>query len=548
MEVHSTVAYIKNIQKLYFRLIGLGANGYPHIRGLGYDTETTWESLYSNDMSQLDDFIIYYYIGRDFAYIQDKKILVCTITCDPINDLYMRENDYSSRVPFANTKFPQHKDFADCFVSNMYFCTKGSALMLGHFECLLRTNQNPFLYEKLLPSKPKLPFKNHYKLLFDYLLGNTKDAKEIRARLISNYIEYDFDSPDSVQKLADTFCVGICVINMKSQFEYTKYMILPELPEINPIPIVKLITYGYYTCVLYSNTQNEYDGFDENGKIKKSYENEMILDSFYIVEEKSKTTNYEIFDIVNKLSECFLNENDKNSIEKLNEVITLIESNDESNGSLSNSVKCLKKAIDKIKQKSLSSQTPEMPSRKIMTPVNTINKITSPSANIQLSKIDKQYEYPQKVHNIKDKITNASKISTNNKIQFIINSNQISPAIQITNFNSMFEIFSTPSTSIDLKSNESENLQKQDEISKLDACNKLKTVQFSHNTCLICQECINSINDKNPKCYECGKIINSGVMDKKELTCGLCGYVGKIYAMPCDCLICENCCKNKNHK
>lgn len=563
----------------FYKLIGLGASGYPYFEGPNFKDEYPWDRVFSEDMRQIGDFFIYYYIGRDFIFNQQLQCFICTISYYPAKDLYYKESNYTVRIPFRQTKFPQHADFSDNFVSNIYFCTKESAILLGHFEFLIRTQLNSCLLEKLLPKKPMLPFRNHFRNLFEYLLGTSEEDKAKRASLLSQYTKYRLEKPSSIQKLADAFSVGICVISIKSENKYKKYTFLPELPEINPIPLIKLITYGNYTCVLYSNAQNEFDGFDENGVIVKSYQNETLPETFYCA-EKSLSYNPLLLEIIDKLVLCIKPDNDKKTNDLINEIVGKIESDEEFSTNMMKTVKILKDKMISAKQKSQPKQVDKVEDNNIKSSIpqaTGFNKNHMVTTQNKTSNDRPQNRFANNFLPASERMVNIPDMSHRSKSPMILPTSKMSDIqCQIYNANALMrrpidnqKEYTKPSVSSQPDKNYNEELKIKSENVKAfimentlanpllkrnicGGCEKVKKCENIHSNCSMCQDCMLQCIEINvKKCFICTKTLEERVVKqvcaRKEWTCDNCGKNGRIKRMSCRCFLCEVSCLNKPH-
>ena len=61
-------------------------------------------------------------------------------------------------------------------------------------------------------------------------------------------------------------------------------MILPKCPEVNPIPVMKLLLCGDNVFLYYSTEENRIDGYNERGII--FWGNKMLIFVWYQVKEK----------------------------------------------------------------------------------------------------------------------------------------------------------------------------------------------------------------------------------------------------------------------
>ncbi|OMJ78380.1 hypothetical protein SteCoe_21811 [Stentor coeruleus] len=580
----------------------ISENGYPIVKGPEYCNEVNWNTFRDQKLNIIPEYCLYMYISKKFIYNSELKAFEAKTNFEPYSKLFLEElKTLNSRVPFEKTLISKYPDFEGGFVSNCYFCNLESSLMLGLFDCLLRSKYNKELLEKLELTGSRAIFNNHFKSIYEFLISSNNTTRDFKIRLAKRLSKYSLKEPSMVQCFSDDFNVGVVVYYYhKKSAKYKKFMILPQYPEITPVPLIQLIKYSRYTCVFYSELQNQLDGFNEIGTLEKSSESESIPFSFYTAENQDTYNENHHIDTIGNLCKL-VNEISKEKKDKI-KIINIFDSisktlEDESNKSetFKDSLKTLKQAreslnkvlmiIDEENDKSSKVIAMKNPSQKKSIKKSLSVYDTDSVANasrfprlldngLPISSSPK-YDYNFSLQGSKQYFTPNSPLSSSNS-QFYINS---SANIPVSNYEQLPEInyrinpigsaFNGLASPANYQYDQRKNLLNQNLI-KNDpsapnilssnplgltssnkketclSCNQKKICFTIHNNCKMCQGCIISIfHSDKPKCYVCGHRVEGlkkTVFIKLTFSCESCKNILKNPELnSCGCVLCAGC-------
>lgn len=580
----------------------ISENGIPIVKGPDYNNEVNWNNFRDQNLNIISENCLYIYISKKFIYDSEISAFVAKTNFEPYSKLFLEElKNLNSRVSFEKTFIPKHPDFQGGFVSNYYFCILESSLMLGLFDCLLRSRYNKGLLEKLELTGCRTKFNNHFKSVYEFLTSSDNATRNFKISLAQKLSKYSLKEPSKLQSFSDDFNIGVVVYNFhKKSGKYRKFMILPQYPEITTIPMIQLIKYSRYACVFYSELQNQLDGFDGSGIIEKSSENETIPFSFYIAENQDGPDKNHHIDTIGKLcnlvNELTKEKKDKVKIMKIFDNISkTLEDGSSGVGVFKDCLQTLKQARDDLSGVLLTMEEENEKVIKAIAMRNSSQKISirkslliqdpdavpSPSRFPRLLDIglpnnqSPKYEYNINSQGSKQNFNPNSPPNYSNT-PFYINYNPNTPSSnseqfpginnRINPFMPVFNGFASPAIS---QNDQRKNLPIQN-IIKNDSstsnvlssnafgiassnkkesclsCSQKKLCFTIHNNCKMCQGCIVSIfHSEKPKCYVCGNRVENlrkAVFNKISFSCDSCkNSLKNPEASTCGCVLCAGC-------
>ncbi|OMJ89238.1 hypothetical protein SteCoe_8626 [Stentor coeruleus] len=538
------------------KLIGITTEGQILLKSSKSESLIPLSLLCNHQGLPIKDFVLYFYIGKGFSFNTETKTLNTDFDYTYLVDLYKKDHVFSSRVCFKDTKLPQHQDFIDFFVSNKYFCTKEAAIMLGFLESVVRFGASEDILNKLVPER-KIILKDNFKDIFELIFPDGKEDIFFRLNFLAKYIEYDLNNPGSVQKLADNLSIGITILSLKCQNNYSKYTILPSKPEMLPIPIIKLLTHKDSVFLLYSNNENYIDGYDDQGNIKKLYTHQGCPESFYPIKNIIKpnlpneiltSLSYVIKDL------CHFTRDELNLANKLEKVIEKLQPNN------SDLEKCLrnfqeaKNFLSKKRQSSLSriKNLPQITDKKVPTNSKSFEKLEKKRflSPVILKSTDKNMSVP----------LSQSSISPTNPISININpSPSPLPIMRETKGKNYTIKTGNPCFNPQNKNQNiifvSNGKNKKDKIPKLKKCTNCKRTRKTislHGDCKLCQKCIlQTFDNEFATCIGCGEKVEQlrgKFISRYQFTCEMCFKSCRMpLILPCGCVICGNPCNVIGH-
>lgn len=545
---------VKNTPNLKF----LGINPTKQAILKSPDSELTIPLSYLHDKTGLSikDIHLSIYIGKTFSFNEETKTYNADVYYSPLVNLYKSDHSINSRVCYKDTKLPQNPDFSKCYVSNMHFCTKETAILLGHLESALRNGFSDNILKKIFPDK-KISLKNNFKNIYDFLFPENIDEKIARSNLLTQYIQYDLENPGSVQNLADDYSIGVMVISFNTQTEYSKFTILPSKPESNTIQIIKLITYKNSVYTLYSYNENTADGYDEQGNLIKPYNPQGCSESFYNLENIKSNSKYTTpYDILNILSYvvrdlCLFARDELNLITKIDAAIEKLQPK---GPSLENFMKNL------LEAKELLSKKHQKPMMKFLSPTPNKDKIVP--ANSKSFYIKRKHSLLSPlISNSPDDDLNSLNLSQNpiSPLKALPSKIIVNPSLSPPrNLKTMKTVnYSTnpanPCFNLQNKSqSKNNNKVKRRKLKKCTNCKRIRKTTGLHSECSLCQKCIFQTFDNNiAKCVGCGQKIEqlrARFISRYEFKCEICFKVSRMpMILQCGCLVCGNPCNIVGH-
>lgn len=197
---------------------------------------------------------------------------------EEIFNLYREEFNNSYRVRIQETNLPIDSEYTDYLISNQCFSTPLNSLVFGLLECLVRNPTSTYLSKKILQD-PYENFELHYNKLFTFRQG--PKYREFFSNFSAKY--EDSATPENLQRICDDFSVGIDV-TLVNNSKFSHFQLMPQFAEINPVPLLKFLSFKQYFVLFYSPTQNGLDGYNEKGHLVKGVEQgEFYVDSFYTI-------------------------------------------------------------------------------------------------------------------------------------------------------------------------------------------------------------------------------------------------------------------------
>ncbi|OMJ94307.1 hypothetical protein SteCoe_2505 [Stentor coeruleus] len=510
------------------------------------------------------------------------KLLISNSDFYQVSDLYKSNpNNYYSRIQYSDTNLTQHADLTNTFISNLYYSTKESALLLGLCECLVRTNYNEILLKIadnfIQKSQQTKDFKDIYKLLWE----NGIQSSLLKLKLASKFVDYELDSVYSMQNFANTFNLGVSVKNFNSDKGLESFTILPENPQIIPVPIIQLGKFKNYVFCLYSDDVNALDGFDTKGNLSKSSEIDLSSKMFRAIENKENSA--EFIEIIENLSQVLL-ESLKSSCDKtkINQIIenieTKIRAKSQKSLKFQKSLKILTEVKFQLTNNPLILLDQDLPPN--LTKNSNPPSFPKPSqSNSHKPKIPS----PNMQNNFNPNILNSKNLATpivNPQSRFLkpdisypVNS-QISfkPIQQNYIQNSPIQLPSQKSYAPSIPNQQ--NLTNKGgknvisnqpyplyspynppvvaKLEKCIGCEKNKLCITIHSNCRLCQGCIyKSLSQKIARCAYCGaniENIRSDIILRISFSCDKCKQKTKNFDfLECGCIICKKNCKSDNH-
>lgn len=543
------------------KLIGITSENQVLLRSSKSDSAIPLSLLCNHQGLPIKDFLLYFYIGKGFSFSTETKALNADFDNSNLVDLYKKEHVFNSRVCFKDTKLPQHHDFIKSFVSNKYFCTKESAIMLGFLESAVRFGISDDILNKFIPGR-KIILKDNFKDIFELIFPDGKEDVFFRLNFLAKYIEYDLNNPGSVQKLADSLSIGITILSLKSQNDYSKYTILPSKPELFPIPIIKLLTHKDSVFLLYSNNENYIDGFDEQGNLKKLYSPQGCPESSYSIDlikiafeskmpsEILTNLSYIVKDL------CLFTRDEFNITSKLDEIIEKLQPN---NSNLDKFIRNLQEAKDLLSKKRQSSLTiiknpTQIADKKPLTNSKSYGKLEK---NRLLSPI-----IPRSTDKNQSVTLSQSSISPVNVLSTSITINpSLSPQPRVIDTKGKTYTIKTGNPCFNPQ-NKNQNIvfvpngkDKKSKPPKLKKCTNCKRIRKTinlHGECKLCQKCIfQTFDNEYATCIGCGEKVEQlrgKFISRHQFTCEMCFKSCRIpLILPCGCIVCGNPCNVIGH-
>lgn len=573
-------------QQQLFRIKYQSDSQFPIIYNISTTQQISWELLKDKSNNQISDSVLYLYISSLFLYNPTAQSLISLSDFNPISDIYKSSNiNQYSRILYSDTNLPKNSDLAKSYISNFYYCTKESALFLGLFESLVRTNYNEILLKNVDNIISKSHQTKHFKEVYKLLWENPQ-ANLLKLKFATKFMEYEIDNVFSMQKFANTFNLGVSVKNLNSDKGCESFTILPEDPKIIPVPIIQLGKFKQYVFCLYSDLVNELDGFDTKGNLSKSSEIEFVSEIFCVIENKDNSVDY--IEIIEKLSQTLLESlkysSDKTKINQMIESIeTRMKSKNLNSKEFQKSSKLLSDAKFQLTKNSFilldqdlsftptknlnlsllpkplqsnnskliapTPNNPNNPSSIISSLYNMKNPIAGPITNYNQRPIKPDIIYPQ----------NPQQSFKPTQQNYIQNPIIAKPAIQKSYIPSVpgQQIGSNKGAKTTF-SNQPQSLYspyKPPSVAKLEkciGCEKNKLCNVIHSNCRLCQGCIyNSLNQKTAKCIKCGmniEGIRSDIASRISFICDKCKQKTRSFeVLECGCILCKQSCKGDNH-
>jgi hypothetical protein len=457
-------------------------------------------------------------------------------------DVYTIEHNYKSRVPMSKTKLPQDSDYKEYLISNNLYSTKETSIALGILEAFVRSGLNSKIGDKICIGK-RFNFSMNFNKMFDFLSDTTNEGQKFRNDYYSKFGSYNLTDPLSVKKLANEYNVGIKIMTYdENNAKYEYYMILPEYPEVQPIPLVTLLLYKENVLVMYSYDQNICDGFDEKGQwTKSSNQNDYPRDSFYNFEKNINSNELcELLKNFGSAIKYLVPNSNYNQFEKklkdISKKITEI-----SPGYTEKNLECITSCKESI-QKFIESQAkPPLPNK---------NENIEPP-RIQAEKNSMLPQQPPKITNPYNSNVISAGIGNNtiqNKHSQISGYQNIEVAGAKNSLGYETEDLKKSQkvgVSIPVQTRSPQIIRENTEL--CGACNKVKKLSILHENCKMCDKC-SYYCIKNNKCLKCRKQILEkfkAQFNTKIAQCEMCNasnYITGFDLSKCDCFfVCKNC-------
>ncbi|OMJ87919.1 hypothetical protein SteCoe_10240 [Stentor coeruleus] len=538
------------------KLIGINHTNQAILKS--FDSELTIPLSYLHDKTGLSikETHLSIFIGKTFTFNEETNTYNADIYYSPLVDLYKYNHAYSSRVCYKDTKFPQNPDFSKCYVSNMHFCTKETAILLGHLESALRNGFSDNILKKIAPEE-KISLRNNLKNIYDFLLPENSDEKIAKSNLLTQYIQYDLENPGSVQNLADDYSIGITIISFNTQTKYTKFTILPSKPENTSIPVIKLIKYNNSVCVLYSYNENVADGYDEQGNLIKTYNPQGCSDSFYTLENIKTNSKYTTpYDSLNILScivrdLCLFTRDELNLIMKIDEAIVKLQPKGPSLGSFMKNLLEARELLSKKHQKPMMKYLSPTPNQEKKNLVNSKSFYITRKNSLLSPLISKSPDADANLLNL-----SQNSISPLKAVPSKITVNpSLSPPRNLKTMNTVNYSTNTGNpcfNSQNKSQSKNKNKVKRRKLKKCTNCKRIRKTAGLHGECNLCQKCIFQTFDSNiAKCVGCGEKIEqlrARFISRYQFTCEICFKTTRMpIILQCGCLVCGNPCNVVGH-
>ena len=497
----------------------------------------------------IDKELLPHCLGHELTYYEERLFLNYNIV-----KLYKKPCNYNSRVKIEDTNLPVMEKYSGYLISNQFFSTPSSAVIFGLFESLVRNPANLALREKLLGVNQNL--EGHYNQIFHY--WNTPQCKEFVKKIESTY-ELGTLRITALQRISDDYNVGIDVTSAEDSGHY---QLMPEFAEVNPIPLIKLLSFQKYLVLLYSSTQNTFDGFGEDGVLMRGVEQgEFYVDSFYTLKPGLEVEHtVQIVQIFSEIIEDFgVNENTKTEISlKINrakEKIQLIK------GIYKNNADDLEKACEKLHRQMIKIEAQKKAPvvsgimvNDFPNPLlgdNKLVRINSPQPFFAPSHLENSRLSPI---NQAPVISDAISKSKSDENPIVVP--PLRPPNKSVGFNQIPQYYSTPAViqerQIVFGERGMVGYEKKEGINgKCGACYNERELYTYHKSCNMCEKCyLLSISTDKPKCILCNEAIlktdKEAFLGKYRLSCEACKSMViareiKQAQAICGHLLCESC-------
>ncbi|OMJ73811.1 hypothetical protein SteCoe_27421 [Stentor coeruleus] len=527
--------------------------------------------FFTENSTLIDETILPKYLKKKFG-LQNQCFF-------PYNEetekIFKKEYDFKSRVPLSETSIQVPEELNSYLISNQYFVSPANSLAFGIFECYLRNHDNPFLSKTLFKDKSPNSFNYHYNNLFSYIFYDPI-GKELYSEYLTEFQKINLTSPYDLQSICDNFSIGIEINKIENQ-KLLKCFVIAANPESSTIPIVKLLKYKDYLFVLYSPNQNDFDGYDESGKLQKGItRGEFYVDSFFQSSSDFKTQPFidfikESFDVHKAILKDTSSRDHLATLSEFSQKIltqykNFAKTDQDSIQILINSLKSSCEAADKRLKKNVPPLSPKAAEQEnfrmnqnYLLEVPQSNK----SKNNSLDLLEDKYiTQAQQVFDSK-KPESANKMIYNQP-QGISKTviapieerpeNKISGNLQFVNLTEGDAKYKTNIPAINpwnlgkFEEKATQNLSNNRE-EECKSCSKVAKVSLYHQKCPMCVKCfIISINQFGGKCTLCNtKILASEVgkfTEIQRMSCERCKKDLKITEcriLICNCLLCSRC-------
>lgn len=516
--------------------------------------------FFTENASPIDETILPKYLKKKFG-LQNN----CFIPyCEEPENIFKKNYDLALRVPLSETCIQVPEELNSYLISNKYFVSPANSLAFGLFECYLRNQDNPSLTKALFKNLTPSNFKYYYKNLFDYIFFDPS-GKELYNEYLIEFNKTNFANPYNFQSICDQFSIGIEINKIENQ-KLSKCFIMTTQPESSIIPIIKLLKYNDYLFILYSPNQNDFDGYDENGKLNKGItRGEFYIDSFFQNSSDFKSQPFidfikESFDIHKIILKDTLSKDHVVALSNFSQKDSTFyenfaRSDRESLKTLINELQSSCEAADKRVKKIAPQISPRGIEQENFIKKNQNLDFRVPqkeiSKNNGLDLFESDYiSQAQPVFDLKKKeLSNPPGISKTvmgpiekpNKFQpgNLTQGDPISrgpiPMIKIIN----------PEKS-DEKNTQPLNINREEQCQ---SCLKMAKVSLYHQKCPMCVKCfLTVINQFGGKCTLCNTKVSASEVgrfgDSQRLSCERCNKglkVSECRILSCNCLLCSKC-------